>query len=102
MQVEPVALVAVNGYLVNGREADAQRCRHLSFSTPPVATAAPLGISAIALRRHDDRHDDDLVHVFSIQFSFASCDSTVSGIASAGISAKRKSLPGALADSDSQ
>ena len=98
MQVEPVALVAVNGYLVNRREAGAQRRRHLAFPTPPVAMAAPSAMSASALRRRDD----DLVHVFSIQLSFASCDSTVSGIASAGISAKRKSPHGALADSDSQ
>jgi hypothetical protein len=64
MQVKPVALVTVNGYLVNGREADAQRRRHLSFSTPPVATR--LGMSAMALRRRDDA----LVHVLlrSVQF----------------------------------
>lgn len=43
MQVEPAALVAVNGYLVNGRETDAQRRRHLSFSTPPVAMGRIVG-----------------------------------------------------------
>src|ERR1019366_657592 len=36
------------------------------------------------------------------QTSFASCDSTVSGTAWAGISANRKSPEGALASSDSQ
>src|SRR5450756_278048 len=49
------------------------------------------------------RRDNDLVHSPSpSQISFASCDSTVSGTASAGISANRKSPVDALVPSDSQ